>query len=415
MSVPHHVSSHPASLRLLAHPVLLAALLIAAVLGPTRSERTNACFWDSDTLRQEASGQLHVIAAITGRFDRFPPSYYQHRLDRIRAIPEHERTLADFDDAAVACDRLGRSDEGIAWMARKLETLEHSDAAGEDTGDHRYRYLANLGTIHAHRWIRRGAPRDDLADLAKARELIAGAIEINPDAHFGRERYQLWAIEWLISPPESESNGHPPLLFHYTDENGRIGDRTSGFTSEEREHAINGLVGLVTLGDAWESLDIFEQLARLLWREWHSSMALAANLRVRELIDNGAVSLHPDYQSSRTLQLANEGPVRSSSLRDTHGIPRWYERARSEADGWRKARNAYIEERVALGRHPDTHPDFWDAWKSPSSAPALPNGWLGFTGFGKAVVAFGVVFGLLVANSIRRRIGRRVRAKTKLA
>jgi hypothetical protein len=79
-----------------------------------------------------------------------------------------------------------------------MNTLQETKPS-QDLSQHRYRYLANLGTFHAHDWIRRPkeARNSDLASLRRAEELLRAAIELNPDAHFGREKYQLMAIEWL--------------------------------------------------------------------------------------------------------------------------------------------------------------------------------------------------------------------------
>jgi len=98
-------------------------------------------------------------------------------------------------------------------MARKRERLDQSPDA-----EHEYRYLANLGTFHAHRWIGNGGDRESLSDLEIAADLIRRAIELNPDAHFGRERYQLLAIEWLRGlpgedDPEREDQLRVPSLF----------------------------------------------------------------------------------------------------------------------------------------------------------------------------------------------------------
>ena len=64
--------------------------------------------------------------------------------------------------------------------------------------NHHYRTLANLGTFYAQRWIKNRLVNPeapvDFADLQKAESLIAQAIKENPDAHFGREKYQLLAI-----------------------------------------------------------------------------------------------------------------------------------------------------------------------------------------------------------------------------
>jgi hypothetical protein len=56
------------------------------------------------------------------------------------------------------------------------------------------------------------AVANDRADLERARILITSAIEKNPDAHFGRERYQLLAIESLLDPVEPASTESPAAL-----------------------------------------------------------------------------------------------------------------------------------------------------------------------------------------------------------
>ena len=55
--------------------------------------------------------------------------------------------LTAYDDAGVACDRLDRDDEAIGWMDRKRQRLEALEAQGKPDNEHRYRYLANVGTF----------------------------------------------------------------------------------------------------------------------------------------------------------------------------------------------------------------------------------------------------------------------------
>jgi hypothetical protein len=56
-------------------------------------------------------------------------------------------------------------------MARKKAALDGLPQDAKATREHLYRYLANLGTFHAHRWVRKGSRRDDLEDLRRSREL----------------------------------------------------------------------------------------------------------------------------------------------------------------------------------------------------------------------------------------------------
>ena len=250
-----------------------------------------ACLNDRDSESIEAGRLPEVLAVITGQFDRNPPLYYQMRLKRVsEAIEITPASLPLYDDAAVACDRLGRFDEAIGWMEKKRALLERSDGESPAIKEHWYRYFANLGTHRAHRWLRAGADRDRIGELEAARDLIGKAIAIKPDAHFGREKYQYKALTWIIEqPPIGEDARALPTLLDSGD---------PGAASE----AIQGLCGLIVLGNAWESVDIFHALAKALDDYGDHDLAQQARLRCAELIDAGKGSIvvaHPSAMASR--------------------------------------------------------------------------------------------------------------------
>ncbi len=165
-----------------------------------------ACLWDEDSLRMEAQGLPETAAVLTGWFERNPPRYYEMRLTRSAAeIEKNPDHLEAYDNAGVAADRLGRGEEALAWMDRKHQRLERMDPAAERTREHRYRYLANRGTFLVHHWLRQGAKVENLSTLAQSRDMIAEAVALNPDAHFGRERYQLAAMTWLLMALEGKT------------------------------------------------------------------------------------------------------------------------------------------------------------------------------------------------------------------
>src|ERR1035438_5441566 len=131
---------------------LAAVIVLFAAALPAR-----ACLWDNDTLAMEAKRFPDMVEVSVGRFERNPPLYYEMRLTRVSAeLRTSPEKLDLYDDAGVACDRLGRDDEALTWMARKEARLPRGDAEA------RYRYLANAGTFHIHRWLRAGANRADL-------------------------------------------------------------------------------------------------------------------------------------------------------------------------------------------------------------------------------------------------------------
>ncbi len=121
------------------------------------------------------------------------------RLERVTAEMEQSPAKASlYDDAAVACDRLGKPTEAIAWIEKKKQFAEKEDVAPGQPSTH-YKTLANLGTFHAHRWIKasKSGQSPDPKDLQEAIRLVSSAIEEYPQAHFNRERYQLLLLRWL--------------------------------------------------------------------------------------------------------------------------------------------------------------------------------------------------------------------------
>jgi len=350
----------------LARAVVVAALL-GCLLLPTRAAL--ACIWDRDTLAAEAKGLPDTVAVVTGRFDRNPPLYYEMRLARVAAeIEKTPGNLALYDDAAVACDRLGRSADAIAWMEAKRGALERAPA-GKGTTEHRYRYLANAGTFWAHRWIHDGADRRRLEMVRKARELIAKAIKLNPDAHFGRERYQLRALDWILSPPKVDAEATLLPNFLDLDLYPTIKDR-GVLKSEGISDAVAGVSGLIVLGNAWESVDVYLALAAALQAEGRSSLAYLAHLRAEELVNAGRRSLHPKAPQGESLRDWLGGvhyPIQHKEPLDAE-----FKRLRQEADGRNRARTDFMVARLEDGRHPDTDPSFWAGYQEPP-APRLSN------------------------------------------
>jgi len=354
-----------------------ALTALALLLGLPLS--VAACLWDRDTPSDEAKGLPEVVAVLTGRFPRNPPLFYEMRLARVAArLQEHPEDLGAYDDAGVACDRLGLGDEAVAWMDKKRARLEPLDASRPEVKEQRYRYHANLGTFLVHRWVRRGADRTKIDEVKAARDEIAKALEINPDAHFGREKYQLRALEWVVNPPKAEGRQYgsqylPSLLGWSFDD--IYGEQTD---PKEADAAVRGLTGLVVLGNAWESIDVFHALNVALQRDslgykrgregGRNTLAYLAWLRCRELVDAGKGSMLPDAPKGEGLKSLLPRPqfVKAEVLLDPA-----FRKLRAEADDWQAARAAFVSGRLRQGRHPDTDPRFWDGYKE-RPAPGLP-------------------------------------------
>lgn len=313
---------------------LVALAVLASALGA-------ACLWDYDTLRMEAAGKMDVVHVITGRFERWPDRYYEMRLERMVAdlekggLPPVEE-LDRYDNAGVALDRLKRHDEAVAMIERKLERLKTLDPERKTLADHWYRYYANAGTFYAHRWFANGADREKMADIERGRELIAKAIELNPGAHFGREDVQLMIMDWVIE--EAPDAGlRQSLGEHLRDK-------------DDAERLRKGLLGLVMLGNAWESIDTFEAIAFISnQRLGEGAVGELALERLRELKAAGRVSIATTpYDYSR-----HDAPAR---------IRAEYKELRADADAWAAEREAFVMKRLGEGKHPDTDKDFWSGY-----------------------------------------------------
>jgi tetratricopeptide (TPR) repeat protein len=141
-----------------------------------------ACLWDWDTLQMERRRFPGTLEMITGKFVRHSPAYYEWRIqDRTKRMRSPAEDAALADDLAVAYSKLGRHAEGIALLEQVLAA--HPD---------RYETLANLGTIHML-----------AGDLKVGKEYVDRAIVVNPDAHFGREKYQSLLAEYFLTNRKS--------------------------------------------------------------------------------------------------------------------------------------------------------------------------------------------------------------------
>lgn len=354
-------------------------LLVVPALMLTLCAASRACLNDRDTLETEARGVPDVMRALSGRFERNPPLFYQMRLSRVaQEIAASPARLDLYDDAAVACDRLHRDTEALAWIEKKRARLQVLDARNPQVREHWYRYYANAGTFRAHGWIVEGANRQKLSEMKAARDLIAKAVALKPGAHFGREKYQLKAMDWILKPPpiKSEDYGLPNLL-RLSSENLPMPHYIAQDEMKKRgyQDAERGLTGLITLGAAWQSVDVFNALLHV--EAWHSNTSVTYLLlrRLEEMARAGRKSLHPEAPRGEELveMFDPEGENSEMLILSFQGsreeLDATYKKLRAEADAWHARRSSFMLERLQAGRHPDTDASFWNGWDD--GAPPL--------------------------------------------
>lgn len=249
-------------MRRLVDALLAGALVFAVPAGAA------ACIWDRDTLAMERQRFPGTLQLITGHFVHHGTEFYAWRIDdRSRRLEASPNDLSLLDDLAAAYDKTGEHDAAIATMKRAL-ALDPS----------RYETHANLGTFHAH-----------AAQFDAALEHIDRALEINPHAHFGRERYQAMLIRYLRARgggarlPLSDGLGFAA----YVSEHGSTDD-----AFEQRQDAIKGVLGMMHFGKH-DSPILLEALGNLLEagteREDAAQLAARAYLRAGELVDDPSV------------------------------------------------------------------------------------------------------------------------------
>ena len=197
----------------------------------------HACLWDRDTLVMEKARFPEAADVIAGKFPRHSREFYAWRRTKSEAaVAQTPDALALYDDLAVAQHKLGDHRAAIATMHAK-----------EKVKPGIYETYSNLGTFHIY-----------TGELEEALKWIDRALAINPNAHFGREKYQRWLVEWvqagkpqhleaLEEPAESTS---PPVGFARFILEKAGGDVKRGRDwGKHRAAALQGVLGMMRFAD----------------------------------------------------------------------------------------------------------------------------------------------------------------------
>ena len=227
---------------------LLTLLAVFPLIIPTP---VLACLWDRDTLSMESAPFPVKEELIAGNFARHSDAYYEWRIEDRSAKQKKDRTPEDYDDIAVAYDKLGQQDKAIETILEKMDRWP-------ETG--RYESEANLGTFLIHS-----------QKLEEGLVHINKAIEINPEAHFGREVYQKLLVEYVLKARTEDTT--LPLNKAEVAENAGFAayvlsarnTRPEGI-KEEIEKAAKGVMGMMRFGHH-DSPILLEALADLMMYE----------------------------------------------------------------------------------------------------------------------------------------------------
>ena len=151
-----------------------------------------------------------VHDVIHERYARNGPAFYRQRerlaREKLAVLhPESEAALALTDDIAVGLDRTGRTDEAVALMRDKLKRQEAAALAGKDL----YSTYANLGEflVRGNVWAMLDGDATARERVQEGRAFMRKSVDVNPKAHFGREEWQLVAVDGLL-----EAGSNPDVL-----------------------------------------------------------------------------------------------------------------------------------------------------------------------------------------------------------
>ncbi|MEM9417869.1 MAG: tetratricopeptide repeat protein [Planctomycetota bacterium] len=316
----------------------------------------SACLWDYDTLKQEAARFPGTIELLAGKFNRHSSVFYEWRIeDRTAKLAELSggEALPLMDDLAVAYDKVGRTDEGIALMREAL-------AIDAD----RYETHANLGTllVHAKRY-------------EEGLEHLRRAVEINPDAHFGREKWQIYLIEYILErmrpggelslPLRVAGEDHPHLEHQLTLSFQKFLG-TKNLPEGWREDAIRGIEGMMRFGNH-DSPVLNEALGDLLGgRSYEGEQRLAARAYLK------AAAQMDDPEDADLYRLAADQALsgqRYSKLRredvELSSVEAEFLRETQEGDAW--FAQIIADETEWIASHPDPESAYDAKYQSPAS------------------------------------------------
>lgn len=191
----------------------------------------HACIWDRDTLAMERARFPEASEIIVGNFPRHSREFYEWRKAQCETVlAKDPNQPALYDDLAVAKHKLGDHRGAIETMKLK-----------EKVAPGLYETFSNLATFYIY-----------TGELDDAIKWIDQALALNPDAHFGREKYQKWIVEWLkagkpqLEPQQQQEENLPALGFAQF-----IVARSGAKNWDDsvRKPAIVGLTGMMRFAD----------------------------------------------------------------------------------------------------------------------------------------------------------------------
>lgn len=317
-----------------------------------------ACLWDQDTRSMEEQQFPDTLALITGGFLRHSPDFYEWRIkQRQKDIKQNPDNLELYDDLAVAYEKTGDTAKAIEITEELLQR-----------DPKRYETIANLGTFYIHN-----------KELERGVEYIDKALEINPDAHFGRERYQKYVVQYVLSKqvdgkltlpldsdfrgPASDQVGFTKFLFELV----QPADQKA--RDAEVAKAVKGVTGMMHFGN-YDSPVLLECLGDLLiyGTEGDSARHLATRAYLKasyEAEDEEAKAAYREIAEMSTESISSPKANISLSLKQ---IEQQFQDELKQAEAW--SDTLFADERRWIAAGDDVEARYAEKYYStPAAAP----------------------------------------------
>ena len=309
----------------------LKLIVVGLLTTLALATHSRACDWDTETLLEERSRFPTALEIILGKFPRHTLAYYEwrlaDRLEKLKSDPEDDLML---DDVAVSLEKLKRYDEAIEVAKKQLQR-----------NPDRYESLANLGTFYVHD-----------GQLSQGLKYIERAIEINPDAHFGREKYQVILVKYIMNCTTDAGLKLPlgrkrlqaeydypmweKLTFYkfLCDELNEGGDPKPSLSSQELEDATKGILGMMRFS-RYQSPILLEALGELQQVQSANQLAYRAFASAAMNVDDEEARRDYNAMAQRAVSWSLQSLNQSTPLEESEErIADDFRKERADAEEW---------------------------------------------------------------------------------
>ncbi len=368
--------------------LLLGVVFLTA--GAVHAAVVSACLWDRDTRLMERQRFPSVLEVVSGKFLRHSDAYYRWRVaDRTARLERGEAEAELIDDLAVAHSKLGEDERAIALMESLLE---------EDPG--RYETLANLGTFHVH-----------AGNLEAGAGFIQQALNINPEAHFGREVFQLLLVQYVLIKRAGAAEVRLPLCAASASQVGAtpppnfwafLAARLEVDPAAPEEQtaaigeAVTGLAGMIRFGNHASPI-LHEALSDLLLADFQEdAKGLAARALLRAAESCGDAEAAAAYREKARLALSMQTPESGESRSLTvEELEAQFVTELAEAEAWWEELRLNEAQWIASGVDVDAR--FAEVYYAEPTIGSGPRPW------SPAPILYGLGAALIAAGLLARR------------